>query len=252
MESNFSLRVHDSALRDLNVQPVEAFWHVVVPQSTPVAQTNDTSPSPSSPYSDLIVTLPLAADKIEIRWLDKPTVMARGEEDMSSTQTTHQTTASSSNAGSSAKKDTRKSETPPPPEDVGPQMTVLHEVMHSVGEGIVRSTHIVEYTSSSSSSELSSTPAVFALHGGKVRITAIEGHAVQSWDIVSSTKDDQQVVRVVWKRSHLDSTASLLVHTESDRTMSREQVELPRIECRDVLRHAGHVGVSARCKCRGS
>ena len=227
--SNFSLRVHNSALQDLNVQPVEAVWRVVQDVS---AVYNETT----KPSSDLFVTLPLTADKIEIRWLDKS-----GADDELYTGNHKAQTTHGSKMGQNDSTDNES----PLVEDVGPQVTVLHDVMHLVSEGTVRSIHIMEFVSLSSSSELSSTPVVFALKGEKARVTSLEGYAVQSWDVVSSSREEQ-VVRVVWKGNYLDTSASILIHTESDRSsgVTHEQVELPRIECRSVLRQTGHVGVT--------
>eukprot|EP00977_Amphora_coffeiformis_P022055 scaffold10326_cov164-Amphora_coffeaeformis.AAC.1 len=186
--------------------------------------------------SDLFVKLPLTAVKIEIRWLDK----CGADDDLSTDNREAQPGPSSETDENNSKKIEA-----PLVEDIGPQLTVLHEAMHSVSEGMVRNTHIMEFTSLSSSSDLSSTPVAFNVFGEKARVTSLEGYAVQTWDVVRSTKEEQ-VVRVVWKRNYLDSSASILIHTESDRApgASHEHLELPRIECRDVLRQTGHVGVT--------
>lgn len=156
----------------------------------------ETQAAASTSPSDLFVTLPVTADKIEIRWLDKAAVVTRAK--TSSPQGGSLTSAEQEVASLGAtRKDTQRAQLlPPPPEEAGPPVTLLHEVMHSVGEGIVCSTHILEFTSSSSSSEVSSTAAVFALYGTKARNTFVEGHVVQSWDIVCCTAN-QQLVRVV-------------------------------------------------------
>jgi hypothetical protein len=174
----------------------------------PVDAVWDVVQDPNS--TNIRVTLPLTADSIGIRWLD----------------------------GNDSTKSKTQDDRDEQQEDV-PQVTSIHEVMHSVGEGMVRSSHILEFTSSSELSE----PAQFSLYGD-LRIISIVGHALQSWEIVSRSKDEQ-LVRVYWKRSHLDSTATLLISTESDRSDSQQgKIELPRIECRNVLRQVGHIGVA--------
>lgn len=203
--SDFSLRVA-GAVREFSVQPVAAVLDV----------------QPRENSTNVHAILPLTAERVEIRWLDATETVPAAE-----------TSETKSSQSTTTKKPTEEEETA--------QVTVIHEVMHSVGEGMVRSSHILEF--SSTSSELSS-PVYFVVHGPNTRISSVEGHAVQRWEVVD-TKKNAKVVRVVWKTSHLDSTATVLVQTESDRFAEQEtdKVELPRIECRDVLRQEGHVGV---------
>ena len=166
----------------------------------------DSSPS----YADVKATLPLTADGIHVKWLS----VARHE-----TEETNTAAA------------TRKAESP--------QVTATHEVLNTVDEGIIRSMHILNFASSSS--EMSALNSVeFLVYGERLRVTSVVGHALQSW-YAEDNDDISKLVRAIFKSSHLDSTVALHVHTEMDN--NAELVELPRIECRNVLRQVGHVAV---------
>lgn len=203
--SDYSLSVQGS-VRDFSVEPVEAFWRV---EPIYAVDGNVTA-------SDIRITLPLTADTISIRWLDDGGAAVvtepKGADD--------------------------NPQTAPAELEEATQVTVVHEVMHSINEGMVGSSHIMEFTSSS---ELG--PVDFSLVAGpETRITSIVGHALQNWEVLQTTKK-QQLVRLHWKRSHLDSTTSVLLQTETDRA-GEERVELPSLVCKDVLRQVGHVGVT--------
>ena len=215
--SKFSLRVasvgDSSSVGDFSVQPVSAVLTV----------------NSSDEYTNVEATLPLTADSIDIRWLNVEESNVQ-EEDVEQ---------ESGNPPESEVKGKVKADTP--------QASAVHDVVHSVGEGIVRSKHILKL--STPSSEMSSLNSVqFDVCGEGARVTSVEGHALQHWESMdSSTAPASKLVRAIFKSSHLDSTASVIVYTESDRPASSaatpRKVELPRIECRNVLRQVGHVAV---------
>jgi hypothetical protein len=93
-------------------------------------------------YTDFNITLPLTADGVDIRWLE-------GE-----TSTADETAAVDGEI-----------------KDDKPQVTAMHEALHSVGEGIIQSSHILEFTASSESSALNFVD--FVVRGKGVRITSI-------------------------------------------------------------------------------
>jgi len=212
--SSFSLRVASttdgastSAVRDFSVQPAEAILEV----------------DPSKEYTDVKATLPLTADNFDIRWLDVE-------------ESTHDETAvEGEGTGSVVDKK---------PKGDSPQVTAVHEVLHSIGEGIVRSSHILQFTTTSEMSSLNSVR--FTVHGHDVRVTGVEGHALQQWE-AEDVGNSTTLVRAVFKSSHLDSSATLNVYTERDHQVNSggtNEVELPRIECRDVIRQVGHIAVT--------
>lgn len=216
--TNFRFRVHGSnTARDFSVRPVEAFWRVM-PQQTNLQQLSQEF------FTDIQVILPLTTDRIEIRWLDASDEGKTEKHQVNDSSTQLRTD------NSSIEKDA----------DDTPQVTVTNEVMHSIGEGVVKSKHILEFLSTNDLS----APVLFTLHGPNVRILSIEGLAVQSWEIAGSSTN-KEAVRLIWKRSHLESSATVLIQTETDRSgAEQEQLELPRIECQNVLRQVGHVGVT--------
>lgn len=59
--------------------------------------------------------------------------------------------------------------------------------------------------------------------------------------LTSSVYVTSKLVRATFKSSNLESTVTLHVHTEMDTADIPEVVELPRIECKNVLRQVGHV-----------
>lgn len=61
--------------------------------------------------------------------------------------------------------------------------------------------------------------------------------------LTSSVYVTSKLVRATFKSSNLESTVTLHVHTEMDTADIPEVVELPRIECKNVLRQVGHVAV---------
>ena len=202
--SGLSLRVvtgsETSSVKDFSVEPNTAVLRV----------------DPLDEYTDVEVNLPLTTDSIKINWLDASLEETRqagyqGEE--------------------SQKSELNKGDSPQ-------QITAISEVLHSIGEGIVRSFFMLEYTTTSENSSLNTVE--FTIHGEQgLRITSLDGHALQHWE-ANDINNTSVRVRVVFKSSHMDSTVALLVHTEMP---SASQVELPRINCANALRQVGHVAV---------
>jgi len=184
-------------------------------------------------YTNIIATLPLTADSFQIKWVDF-------REDFG--QAKAQKEDSDSNVDTKSKQ-----EGPEPNQDrlqqEFPQVTANHEVMHTIGEGTIRSLHSLEFKSSSEMPNLSSVQ--FLVHGDGVRVTSVVGHALQSWTVEEAQgTTSSSLVKAIFKTSQLDSTVALKVHTEKDRSdLSDILVELPRIECKNVLRQTGHVAI---------
>jgi len=166
----------------------------------------------SNTHTDLKATLPLFADGIiQVKWLDV------GDEKDESTAT----------------KPSREAEIP--------QVTATHEVLHEVGEGmIVKSLHILNLVASSESSSLNNVQ--FLVNGKGLRVTSVLGHSLQSWS-TEDTEDSSKLIRATFKSSHLDSAVTLHVHTEMDGSADNGLVELPHVECKNVLRQVGHIAV---------
>jgi len=219
-EFKFRIAAADAiSVRDFSVQPTSAVLEV----------------QHSEEYTDMKATLPLTADSVTIKWLDV------SEEDIKDSDTHLEDIDETLPLGKNASK-TRKGSTSSV--DYKPQVTATHEALHTVGEGILRSFHVLEYATTSDMSPLNSVQ--FLIHGIGARITSVVGHGLQSWTAEDS--DDlpsSKLVRANFKSSHLDSTVTLLVHTELDRNTGpiTDQVELPRIECKNVLRQVGQVAV---------
>lgn len=161
-------------------------------------------------YTDIKATLPLTADGIQVKWLDV------AEESDEATFTTSSQEAEM------------------------PQVTAAHEVLHTVSEGmIVKSLHILGFEAGS---ETSLNTVEFLVHGKGLRVTSVLGHSLQSWS-AEDMDDWSKLVRATFKSSHLDSSITLHVHTEMDGNADDDLAELPRMECKNVLRQVGHVAV---------
>ncbi|KAL7577270.1 hypothetical protein ACA910_002016 [Epithemia clementina (nom. ined.)] len=202
---------------------------------------------PSDTYTDIQATLPLNADSFQLRWVD--------------VEEHEQEEGGGEGGGGGSKMHSAESSTPQQQ-----QVAVVHQVMHTIGEGIVQSQHSLEYTTTSSdASPLNSVQ--FWVRGERVRVTSVEGHALHSWTMsevwgddatnnsTSSTTTPAILVKAIFKTSQVASQQVVLhVHTETDRgnggagdpgstNTTSTIVELPRIECQNAIRQTGHVGV---------
>jgi len=206
-----------SQIRDFSVQPPSSVLRVQQAEN----------------YTDIQATLPLTADKFEIRWVE-----IEAEEVFQETVEANATKVKD-------QKRAKVTENAPS----APQVTVTHEVMHTVGEGVLRSLHSLEFaTGSSDGAPLNSVE--FLVQGEGVRVTSVLGHALQGWtseDVkvnVTGVSSSARLVKATFKTSQVGSTIALQVNTETDRGSSAQaEVELPRIDCKNVLRQTGMVGV---------
>mmetsp|Transcript_6887 Transcript_6887/g.14052 ORF Transcript_6887/g.14052 Transcript_6887/m.14052 type:complete len:772 (-) Transcript_6887:57-2372(-) len=220
-----------SNARDFSVQPPSSVLYV--------------QPEQNSTY--LQATLPLTADNFQLRWVDvndeQPDVEC-GDYDGH-----HDTPANATKPINDWGMPRRSGSKPMDLDAATPQVIATHEVMHTVGEGVLRSVHTLEFfTGSSEGSPLHAVQ--FLIHGKGARVASVVGHALQSWtsEVVqpNSTADSSStLVKTAFKTSQQSSSIVLQVHTETDRDESTQaHVELPRIECQNVLRQTGHVGVT--------
>ena len=163
-------------------------------------------------YTEITATLPLTTDNVQIRWL---AAQDGSKEDSTKEEDGAQATNS--------------------PETT--QMTASSEVLHTVDEGMIRSNFILDVETS----EVSSLNSVqFLIRGQKgIRITSLEGLAFQHWDVETF---NATMIRVEahFKSSFMGSAATLILSSEQP---SADLIELPRLECLDVLRQVGHVAV---------
>mmetsp|Transcript_10712 Transcript_10712/g.16416 ORF Transcript_10712/g.16416 Transcript_10712/m.16416 type:complete len:766 (-) Transcript_10712:887-3184(-) len=193
---------------------------------------------PGENYTDLIATLPLTADNFQIRWVE----CQEQEEEISggnneTTQSSKDNVAAKTAKTPQAKKGSST-----------PQVTATHEVMHTVGEGIIRSVHTLEFVSTSEVSPLNSVE--FAVYDDEVRVTSVSGHALEGWSSKrlyqeeNSTIPVGNLVKATFKTSQLSSNVILNVQTEKDRLNPNQiEVDIPRIECKNVLRQTGQIAV---------
>ena len=122
-------------------------------------------------------------------------------------------------------------------------ITVSHDVMHTVEEGVIRSTNILQFETS----ESGLNPVEFMVYGAKgTRVTSVSGYSLSRWTAGAYNATESMIpVRAYFKSSNLDSSVTLHVHTESDTDAAAktQELELPRIECEGVLRQSGRIGV---------
>ena len=68
----------------------------------------------------------------------------------------------------------------------------------------------------------------------------------QAWYVADATNPSDggsSTVRVEFKSSHMESLSTLMVYTELDVDDASSEAELPRLECLDVRRQTGRLGV---------
>lgn len=165
----------------------------------------------------ILAILPLTSTKFEIRWLD---VVEAAEEEKKV-------------ADEAAGED---------PSEQDP-LTVSHDVMHTVEDGVVHSENVLQFETSESG--LSSVE--FVVHGPRgTRVTSVSGYSLSRWTAGSYNVTTSSIlVRAFFKSSNLDSSVALHVHTESDTDSAAktQELELTRIECPGALRQSGRIGI---------
>eukprot|EP00581_Thalassiosira_minuscula_P019886 CAMPEP_0183733268 /NCGR_PEP_ID=MMETSP0737-20130205/40678_1 /TAXON_ID=385413 /ORGANISM="Thalassiosira miniscula, Strain CCMP1093" /LENGTH=716 /DNA_ID=CAMNT_0025966493 /DNA_START=185 /DNA_END=2335 /DNA_ORIENTATION=- len=175
---------------------------------------------PDRGCAQILMILPLTSNKFEIRWLD--IVDAAKEKKKVEPGAMDKENAS---------------------EQLDDSLTVSHDVMHTVEDGVIRSTNILQIETSESA--LNSVD--FLVYGPKgTRVTSVSGYALSRWTAGQyNTTSSMIPVRAYFKSSNLDSSATLHVHTESDTDSAKKEqdLELTRIECFGALRQSGHIGV---------
>mmetsp|Transcript_10754 Transcript_10754/g.16575 ORF Transcript_10754/g.16575 Transcript_10754/m.16575 type:complete len:748 (+) Transcript_10754:117-2360(+) len=198
----------NNTLRDFSVQPASSILQV----------------QPFDDYADIKATLPLTADSIQLRWTSAFQTQLEMKESPESDHGTETKTTTIS-------------------DDVS-QVTATHESLYTIGEGIIRSVHNLEFESSSALSSLNSVK--FRVVGENVRITSVVGHALQSWNI-DQEEQDGMLICTSLKTSQITSKSIILqVHTEQEGRgdgLKDSSVELSRIVCPDVLRQTGYIAV---------
>lgn len=193
------------AVKELSINPAAAVLKV----------------QPEDGCAKIFVILPLTSTKFDIRWLD--IVDASKEKKKIEPGATEE--------------DTDEGQ----PDDT--LITVSHDVMHTVEEGVIRSTNILQFETSESG--LNSVE--FMVYGAKgTRVTSVSGYSLSRWTAGAYNATESMIpVRAYFKSSNLDSSVTLHVHTESDTDAAAktQELELPRIECEGVLRQSGRIGV---------
>eukprot|EP00485_Elphidium_margaritaceum_P009170 CAMPEP_0202688612 /NCGR_PEP_ID=MMETSP1385-20130828/4105_1 /ASSEMBLY_ACC=CAM_ASM_000861 /TAXON_ID=933848 /ORGANISM="Elphidium margaritaceum" /LENGTH=767 /DNA_ID=CAMNT_0049343627 /DNA_START=31 /DNA_END=2334 /DNA_ORIENTATION=+ len=201
------------AVKELSINPASAVLKVLSPDEA----ANDDG------CAKIQLILPLTANKFEIRWLDINMIDAAKE------QTTLKADREDDGIRAQDAEDSL--------------ITVSHDVMHTVEEGVVRSTNILQFKTSGDT--LSSV--AFMVRGGRgTRVTSVAGYGLARWTTGAYNATESVLpVYAYFKSSNLDSAMTLQVDTESDTDTAAKQqtLELPRIECMGVLRQSGRIGV---------
>jgi len=192
--------------KDFSVSPKEAVLQVRPPEG--------------EAYTEVHATLPLTSDMFQIKWIDSVVEEKREE---------------------SKQDDTAKNRTKIPGiHDKDKSLTSFHSVLHRVEEGMIRSFNVLEFTANSGES-ISSVE--FVVHGHGVRIASVEGHALQGW-AVGDSDESSSVIQASFKTSQVGSKVTVQVCTELERQDSvEEEVLLPSVECKNVLRQTGQVAI---------
>jgi len=192
-------------VKELSISPIEAVLKV----------------QPDNGCAKVQLILPLTAHNFEIRWLDIVDAVKEKK------------------AGKPGVSDKFADED----QQDESLITVIHDAMHTVEEGVIRSTNVLQFETSADSIN----SVEFKVHGTKgTRVTSVSGYALSRWTAAPyNTMDSTITVHAYFKSSNLDSSMTLHAHTESDvdTAAKTQELELPRIECMGVLRQNGHIGV---------
>jgi hypothetical protein len=141
-------------------------------------------------------------------------------------------------------------------EDDRGQTTVVHEVLHSIEDGILHSQHTFTYNVDTD--RPTKSLAIAFVHGsGQVRITSVAGGDIQRWqsNAVSgatlshrAAEVNATTLTVYYGNSLVTDVIQILVSTESEPDHAYgggevHSLQLPVVVCSDVLRQTGRLGV---------
>lgn len=123
------------------------------------------------------------------------------------------------------------------------QVTVVHNALHCVADGILQSDHTLKYSLDSEQGAFANTRIM--VHG-PIRVTSVTGHGVLSWKVSPSPSGDgscqpSTCVDVAFRSSLISDTLILLMTTEIE--LDSEIVSLPIVRCEGVLRQTGSFGI---------
>lgn len=122
------------------------------------------------------------------------------------------------------------------------QVTVTHDAMHSIADGVLQSNHTLKYTLDSEQTTFAK--ARFVVLGGG-RVTSVTGHGVLSWKATAHTMQENPetgtLVEVSFKSSLIADNVILIMATEKE--LNAGDVTLPVVMCEGVLRQTGSQGV---------
>ena len=104
------------------------------------------------------------------------------------------------------------------------QITASHDVLHSVMDSVLQSSHTLKFSTDSEHRSLGSVR--FTVTGG-ARITSVTGHGVASWR--SSPSEQSTLVEVFFKCSLISDTVLVLLNTELE--LVAETFSVPSVEC---------------------
>ena len=109
------------------------------------------------------------------------------------------------------------------------QITASHDVLHSVMDSVLQSSHTLKFSTDSEHRSLWSVR--FTVTGG-ARITSVTGHGVASWR--SSPSEQSTLVEVFFKSSLISDTVLVLLNTELE--LVAETFSVPSVECEGSIR----------------
>ena len=109
------------------------------------------------------------------------------------------------------------------------QITASHDVLHSVMDSVLQSSHTLKFSTDSEHRSLGSVR--FTVTGG-ARITSVTGHGVASWR--SSPSEQSTLVEVFFKSSLISDTVLVLLNTELE--LVAETFSVPSVECEGSVR----------------
>lgn len=123
------------------------------------------------------------------------------------------------------------------------QITVTHDALHSIMDGVLQSSHTLKFCVDSEQRALNT--ARFTVHG-PARVTGVTGYGVVSWrafpvSLENGHAEAATCVEVAFKSSLISDNVIILLNTELE--LDTDAFTIPSVICEGVLRQTGSLAV---------
>ena len=131
------------------------------------------------------------------------------------------------------------------PQPQPPQMTVVHDALHTVGEGLLRSINYFTYQMDAITDTQISSLDIFFTHPSALRITSVDSADILDWTPISFDEQNRTGIRIRYTSSLITDAVQVVVHTEVEvDTQGSGKVAIPVARCPHTIRQTGSFGVA--------